>query len=66
MMVEVLADPRLHPFIGGHPATLDELSAHCAGLAAGSPEPDEVWCNWIVRRRAERQPVGAGLATLQP
>jgi len=64
MMVDVLADPRLHQFIGGNPATLDELSAHYASLAAGSPEPDEVWCNWIVRRRADRQAVGAVQATL--
>ena len=36
-MVDVLADPRLHQFIGGHPATLEELRARYATLTAGSP-----------------------------
>jgi len=63
-LVDVLADPRLHHFIGGQPATLDELGARYARLAAGSSKPDEVWCNWIVRRRADSQPVGTVQATL--
>jgi RimJ/RimL family protein N-acetyltransferase len=63
-MVEVLADPRLHQFIGGHPATLAELRARYARLAAGSPRPDELWRNWVVRRRTDAQPVGTVQATL--
>jgi RimJ/RimL family protein N-acetyltransferase len=63
-MVDVLADPRLHEFIGGRPATRDELRATYARLAAGSPRPDEVWCNWIVRRRSDSQPIGTVQATL--
>jgi RimJ/RimL family protein N-acetyltransferase len=50
-MVDVLADPGLHQFIGGHPATLEELRARHATLTAGSPRLEEVWRNWIVRRR---------------
>jgi RimJ/RimL family protein N-acetyltransferase len=63
-LVEVLADPRLHQFIGGRPAALDELRARYTRLAAGSSRPDEVRRNWAVRRRAHRQPVGTVQATL--
>ena len=63
-MVDVLADPRLHQFIGGCPATLEELRARYATLAVGSPRPEEVWSNWIVRHRADSQPVGTVQATL--
>jgi RimJ/RimL family protein N-acetyltransferase len=63
-MVGVLADPRLHEFVGGRPATLAELRARYARLAAGSPRPDELWRNWVVRRRADAQPVGTVQATL--
>ena len=63
-MVDVLADPRLHQFIGGRPATLQELRARYATLTAGSSRPDEVWRNWIVRRRADSRPIGTVQATL--
>ena len=63
-MVDVLADPRRHQFIGGHPATLEELRARYARLTAGSPRLEEVWRNWIVRRRADSRPVGTVQATL--
>jgi hypothetical protein len=33
-MVDVLADPGLHQFIGGHPATLEELRARHVTLTA--------------------------------
>jgi arsenate reductase len=63
-MVDVLADRRLHQFIGGHPATLEELRDRYATLTAGSPRLEEVWRNWIVRRRADSRPVGTVQATL--
>jgi hypothetical protein len=63
-MVDVLADPRRHQFIGGHPATLEELRARYARLTAGSPRLEEVWRNWIVRRRADSRPVGTVSAGL--
>jgi RimJ/RimL family protein N-acetyltransferase len=63
-MAEVLADPRLHLFIGGRPATLDELRVRYAAMTAGSSSPDEVWRNWVVRGRADLQPVGTVQATL--
>ena len=31
----------------------------------GSPETDETWLNWIVRRRSDSQPVGTVQATLR-
>ena len=40
-MVDVLADPRLHQFIGGRPATLQELRARYATLTAGSRDLPE-------------------------
>src|SRR4029453_3764196 len=36
-MVDVLADPGLHQFIGGHPATLEELRARHATLTGRAP-----------------------------
>jgi RimJ/RimL family protein N-acetyltransferase len=60
----VLGDPALHRFIGGRPATLQELRTRYAALAAGSGRPEEVWRNWTVRRRADGQPVGTVQATI--
>lgn len=56
-MAAVLGHQRLHEFIGGRPATLTELRHRYARLAAGSSDPDELWLNWIVRRRADSQAV---------
>lgn len=63
-MAEVLADERLHEFIGGHPASIDELRDRYRKLIAGSGRPDEIWCNWIVRRQSDEQAVGTVQATL--
>jgi len=63
-LAEVLADPRLHEFIGGRPDTVEELRARHAAMLAGPGRPDEVWRNWVVRRRADAQPVGTVQATL--
>jgi RimJ/RimL family protein N-acetyltransferase len=63
-MAGVLDDERLHEFTGGRPATVDELRAHYERLVAGPARPDEAWLNWIVRRRADKQPVGTVQATL--
>jgi RimJ/RimL family protein N-acetyltransferase len=64
-MVEVLVDERLYTFIGGPLESLDEVRARYERLAAGSGKPDEVWLNWIVRRRSDSQPVGTMQATLR-
>jgi len=63
-MAAVLGDERLHEFIGGRPATPRELRERYAELVAGSSNPGETWLNWIVRRRADGQPVGTVQATL--
>ena len=63
-MAGVLGDTRLHEFIGGQPATIATLRVRYASLVGGSPDPDEVWLNWIVRRRSDEQPIGTVQATL--
>jgi RimJ/RimL family protein N-acetyltransferase len=63
-MVEVLADDRLHEFIGGRPPTRGELRTRYRMLTAGSGDPDEVWLNWIVRLRDTDEPVGTVQATV--
>jgi RimJ/RimL family protein N-acetyltransferase len=63
-LATVLADERLHEFIGGRPATLAELRERYMQLAAGSGDPGELWLNWTVRRRADAQAVGTMQATL--
>jgi RimJ/RimL family protein N-acetyltransferase len=63
-MAGVLGDEQLHEFIGGQPATIAGLRDRYARLVAGSSDPDEVWLNWIVRRRSDAQPIGTVQATL--
>ena len=55
-MAAVLADERLHEFIGGHPATVEELRGRYTRQVAGPGRPGEIWLNWIVRVAGE--PVG--------
>jgi RimJ/RimL family protein N-acetyltransferase len=63
-MAAVLGDPRLHDFIGGRPATLEELRARYARPVAGrSPDGAEEWRNWIVRLR-DGTAVGTVQATI--
>jgi hypothetical protein len=63
-MAAVLGDRRLHDFIGGRPATLEELRAGYARLVAGrSPDGAEEWRNWIVRLR-DGTAVGTVQATI--
>lgn len=50
-MVGVLGSPELYRYTGGSPPTLADLERRYALQVAGSPTPDEVWHNWIVRRR---------------
>ena len=63
-MATVLADPALHEFTGGQPATLDELRDRYAKWVEGSRSADEVWLNWIVRRAADDAAVGTVQATI--
>lgn len=53
-MAPVLADPALHRFTGGVPATVDELRERYARQAAGrSPDGRARWLNWIVRQESD-------------
>jgi len=63
-LVRVLADPALHRFTGGRPATLEELRARYAAMVAGPGRADERWRNWVVRRRDDDRAVGTVQATL--
>ncbi|MEV7600576.1 GNAT family N-acetyltransferase [Kitasatospora sp. NPDC089797] len=65
-LAAALADPALHAFTGGRPATPEEQRARCARLAAGSPDPAEVWGNWVLRLRADAALVGYVQATVRP
>jgi RimJ/RimL family protein N-acetyltransferase len=63
-MVDVLADPALHEFTGGKPATLDELRDRFESWTRGSGSDAEVWLNWIVRRAEDDLAVGTVQATI--
>ena len=63
-LVGVLGDPRLHEFIGGAPASLDELRDRYRGLVAGSRDPAELWLNWIVRTLDTGTAIGTLQATI--
>jgi RimJ/RimL family protein N-acetyltransferase len=63
-MAVVLGDVRLHEFIGGSPASPDQLADSFRRLAAGSGRPDELWLNWIVRLRTTGEAIGTVQATV--
>jgi RimJ/RimL family protein N-acetyltransferase len=64
-MAPLLDDDDLHLYIGGHPATPDELRARYRRLSVGqSPHGDQGWLNWIVRHRASGAAVGTVQATV--
>jgi RimJ/RimL family protein N-acetyltransferase len=63
-MTGVLADPALHAFTGGAPLGADALRARYARLVAGSPDPDVVWRNWVIRLAAEDRLAGTVQATI--
>jgi RimJ/RimL family protein N-acetyltransferase len=66
-MAVVLGDPALHEFTGGEPASLVELRTRYAIWVDGSGSPDELWFNWVARRRADEIAVGTVQATvMQP
>lgn len=64
-MVAVLADPSLYHFTGGDPPTLSTLEARYREQVRGPADASERWCNWIVRRSADHEPVGFVQATLR-
>jgi RimJ/RimL family protein N-acetyltransferase len=65
-MAAVLDDERLHAFIGGRPATPEELHARYVRLVAGhSADGWQGWLNWVVRHRPSGVAVGTVQATLR-
>jgi RimJ/RimL family protein N-acetyltransferase len=63
-MAAVLADPALHTYIGGEPATPAALRTRYERLVAGSPDPAVGWCNWVVLLRDQDRLVGTVQATV--
>lgn len=60
----LLDDVRLHWFTGGSPATVPQLRARYERQVVGrSPDGAQVWWNWVVRARADGQPLGYVQAT---
>jgi RimJ/RimL family protein N-acetyltransferase len=65
-MAVVLADPRLHEFIGGTPSTAAELRDRYARMLAGPEDPAVSWCNWMIRLRGQDELTGTVQATISP
>src|SRR5262245_25767721 len=64
-MAAVLNDPALHTFIGGEPATVDELRARYSRQVVGqSSDGTEGWLNWVVRRDDTGELAGTVQATV--
>lgn len=63
-MAEVLCDPALHVFIGGAPYSAQALRSRYERLVAGSPDPSQMWWNWVIRLREENCLAGTVQATL--
>jgi RimJ/RimL family protein N-acetyltransferase len=65
-MAPLLADPGLHTYIGGVPATVDELRDRYRRQVGGrSPDGSQQWLNWVVRRRDSGHAVGTVQATIR-
>ncbi len=65
VMVDVLADERMHEFTGGHPLSFEDLRSRYQKLESGrSPDGEDVWMNWIVRLHDGLRPVGVMQATV--
>ncbi len=55
----------MYEFTGGTPPTLEQLQTRYRYLAAGrSDDGSELWCNWIVRAKADGAAVGVVQATV--
>ncbi|CAM5599631.1 hypothetical protein STENM327S_02941 [Streptomyces tendae] len=63
-MAVVLSDPGLYAIIGGAPDTAQALRARYERWVAGSPDPAESWCNWVIRLRDETCLTGTVQATV--
>jgi RimJ/RimL family protein N-acetyltransferase len=65
-MARVLADESLHEYVGGSPATREQLAARYTRQAVGrSADGAQGWFNWIARHRETGAAVGTVQATMQ-
>ncbi|MHA3704866.1 GNAT family N-acetyltransferase [Jatrophihabitans sp. YIM 134969] len=65
-MADVLADPALYRFTGGHPPGPDSLRRrYTAQVVGGSPDGRQQWLNWIVRDLTTGAAVGFVQATVE-
>ncbi len=64
-MAAVLLDPSLHAYTGGAPEDADALRARYERQSAGSPDPAELWWNWVLRVRGEGRLAGYVQATVR-
>ncbi|GLX02779.1 GNAT family N-acetyltransferase [Microtetraspora sp. NBRC 16547] len=65
-MAAVLSDPDLHTFISGTPAGPEALRSRYERMVAGSPDPAEAWCNWVIRLDEQECLTGYVQATIGP
>lgn len=63
-MAPLLDDVRLHVFIGGEPASQEQLHERYRRQAVGPPDGSQRWLNWVVRRRDDERAVGYVQATV--
>src|SRR3954447_4578790 len=64
-MAGVLDDPRLHTYVGGQPATLEQLRERYRRQVVGrSGDGSPLWFNWVLRHRKTGLAVGFVQATL--
>lgn len=64
-MSHVLSDTSLYRFIGGTPPTLQRLMERYARQSLGhSPDGEQGWLNWIVRRQDTAAAIGFVQATV--
>ncbi|MFL6127689.1 MAG: GNAT family N-acetyltransferase [Mycobacteriales bacterium] len=64
-MAPALDDIALHRYIGGRPASVDQLWERYRQQSAGrSPDGTEGWLNWVIRHGASGTPVGTVQATV--
>jgi len=64
-MAAVLDDPALHEYIGGEPASLEQLHRQYSRQVLGrSPDGSQRWLNWVLRHRPDRRAVGTVQATV--
>ncbi|MFF1461424.1 GNAT family N-acetyltransferase [Streptomyces sp. NPDC058330] len=64
-MAAVLADPALHAYTGGAPQDAGALRARYERQTTGSPDPAELWWNWVLRVRADGRLAGYVQATVR-